>query len=256
VAKPGEVDGAELVAYLDDLLDAAGEDYCPNGLQVAGRPRIRRLITGVSACLELFVKAREKEADAVLVHHGIFWKGDSPVLTGIQYRRVRELILGELNLIAYHLPLDRHAELGNNALAVRAYGLVDLQPFSFYAGKPVGFAGRFPEALTAAELVRRTAEIFGQEPLLLGAGPDPVRSLALISGAAPKGLHEAIDAGYDAYLSGEATEWVSNVAREAGVHYLAAGHHATERLGVRALGEHLAQRFGIDVEFFDVPNPV
>lgn len=250
------VDREELVTYLDELLEAGGEDYCPNGLQVEGRARIRRLVTGVSACRELFAAARDLRADAVLVHHGIFWKGDSPVLVGLQYRRVRELIRSELNLIAYHLPLDRHAGLGNNALAARAYGLLEVVPFSSAAGESVGFAGRFPEPVAVADLVAKTAEIFGQEPLLLGSGPDPVESLALVSGAAPRALHEAIAEGHDAFLTGEASEWVTNVAREAGVHYLAAGHYATERLGVRALGEHLAERFGIDVEFVDVPNPV
>jgi len=250
------VDRGELVAYLDELLAAGGEDYGPNGLQVEGRPRIRRLVTAVSACRELFAAARERDADAVLVHHGIFWKGDSPVLVGLHYRRVRELVRGELNLIAYHLPLDRHGELGNNALAARAYGLVERTPFSSAAGESVGFAGRFPEPVAVADLVAKTAEIFGQEPLLLGSGRDPVRSLALVSGAAPRALHEAIAEGYDAFLTGEASEWVTNVAREAGVHYLAAGHYATERLGVEALGEHLAERFGIEVEFVDVPNPV
>lgn len=258
MAEPaGAVGRGELVAYLDDLLEAAkGDDYCPNGLQVEGRATIRRLVTGVSACRELFAAARERAADAVLVHHGIFWKGATPVLTGIQYARVRELVLGEINLLAYHLPLDRHPELGNNALAARAFGLVDLEPFAFHAGEPVGFRGRFAAPVPAAELVRRAAEVYGREPLAFPCGPDPVASLAVVSGAAQRELYGAIDAGLDAFLTGEVSEWVMNVAREAGIHYLAAGHYATERLGVRALGEHLAARFGLAVEFVDVDNPV
>lgn len=247
----------ELVDYLDEFLVAdATEDYCPNGLQVEGKARIERLVTAVSACEELFARAREQQADALLVHHGIFWKGDPQELTGFRFRRVRDLIAAELNLIAYHLPLDRHPEIGNNALAVRDYGLVDIVPFSPLLGEPVGFAGRFPEPLSVEALLQRTAEIFQQEPQHFAGGPDPVSTLAMVSGGAQRDVYKAIDAGYDVFVTGEVSEWVMNVAREAGIHYLAAGHYATERLGVRALGEHLAERFGIDVHFVDIPNPV
>ncbi len=251
------VDRDELVAYLADLLDPdQGKDYCPNGLQVEGRPRIRRLITGVSACLELFEAARRAGADAVLVHHGIFWDGSPMTLTGMQARRVRELIAGDVNLLAYHLPLDRHPELGNNALAMDAFGLVERQPFAAHRGQEIGFKGRFEPAIPAAELARRCAEIFGQEPLAFLSGPEQVASLGLVSGGAQRDFYLAIADGLDAFITGEVSEWVMNVAREEGVHYLAAGHYATERLGVRALGEHLAERFGLDVEFIDIPNPV
>lgn len=253
----GAVARGELVSYLDELLDAArGEDYCPNGLQVEGKESIRRLVTGVSACRELFVEARQRRADAVLVHHGIFWRGDSPVLTGHQLRRVRELVEGELNLIAYHLPLDRHPELGNNALAARALRLEELEPFAFHGGEPTGFRGRFRPPIAAAELVRRCRELYRQEPLVFASGPDPLTRVAVVSGAAQRDFLSAIAAGLDAFITGEVSEWVMHVAREAGVHYLAAGHYATERLGVRALGEHVAERYGIEVEFIDIPNPV
>lgn len=246
-----------LVAYLGDLLSPdQGKDYCPNGLQVEGRPRIRRLITGVSACLELFEAARQKAADAILVHHGIFWNGSPMVLTGMQARRVRALIAGEINLLAYHLPLDRHPELGNNALAAEAFGLVERQPFASHQGLEIGFKGRFEPAIPATELARRCAEIFGQEPLAFLSGPDRVTSLGIVSGGAQREFYQAIAEGLDAYITGEVSEWVMNVAREEGVHYLAAGHYATERLGVRALGEHLAERFDLEVEFIDIPNPV
>lgn len=251
------VDRDELVAYLDRLLEAdRGGDYGPNGLQVEGRPEIGKIVTGVSACEELFERAEAAGADAVLVHHGLFWRGLPLTLVGMRYRRVAALVRSGLSLIAYHLPLDRHAELGNNALAARAFGLVDLEPFGEAEGMPLGFAGRFPEPLPAAELVARCQEIFGQAPLAFPAGPDPVRTLGIISGGAEKELYTAVDAGLDAYLTGEASEWVMNVARENRIHYLGAGHYATERLGVRALGEHVAERFGVEVEFVDVPNPV
>lgn len=250
------VDRDLLLSYLDELLAPSSfSDYGPNGLQVEGRQKIRKLVTGVSACRELFVAARRAEADAVLVHHGLFWKWQSPVLTGIHYHRVRELIEAEINLLAYHLPLDAHAELGNNALAARAFGLEALEPFARYEGKAIGWKGRFAQPLAAAELETRCAEIFGQKPLVYACGPDPVRTLGIVSGGAQKELYVAIAEGLDAYLTGEVSEWVMNVAREAGIHYLAAGHYATERLGVRQLGRHLGERFGILVEFIDVPNP-
>ena len=210
----------------------------------------------MSSCHELFAIAREKNADAILVHHGIFWNGMSSRLTGMQFRRVRELILGEINLIGYHLPLDSHPEIGNNALGVEAFGLVDTRPFALHKGVPIGFCGRFPEPIAADELVRRCAEIYGQDPLVFPFGPDPVGSLGIVSGGAQSEVYAAIDDGLDAYITGEVSEWVMNVAKECGIHYLAAGHYATERLGIRRLGEHLAERFDLEVEFVDLPNPV
>jgi dinuclear metal center YbgI/SA1388 family protein len=245
-----------LVSHLDEYLDSRGRDYGPNGLQVEGREEIRKIVTGVSACRELFVRAREAGADAVLVHHGLFWEGMPRTLTGFQYRRVAELIRGEMSLIAYHLPLDRHAEIGNNAIAGRDFGLTGMESFGEHDGLPIGFKGRFPSPISSAELVERCRRIYGQEPLAFLSGPDPVRSLGIISGGAQRELYDAIADGLDAYITGEVSEWVMNVAKEAGIHYLAAGHYATERLGVRALGEHLAERFGIEAEFIDVPNPV
>lgn len=247
---------AELVRWLDEYLEAgAVEDYGPNGLQVEGPATVRRLVTGVSACHELFVRARQLEADAVLVHHGLFWRGTPQPLVGVQFRRVAELVRGEIALLAYHLPLDRHPEVGNNALAARGLGLGELTPFGRHGGTTVGFRGAFPEPVAGEELLGRCRALFGQEPLLLGPSR-PVRTLGVISGGAQRELLQAVDEGLDAYLTGEASEWVTNVARETGVTYLACGHYATERLGVRALGELLQERFGLVVEFVDVPNPV
>lgn len=251
------IDRTTLVAYLDQYLDAArGRDYGPNGLQVEGRDEIRKVVTGVSACHELFVRAREAGADAVLVHHGLFWDGMPRVVTGVQHRRLADLIRADINLLAYHLPLDRHAEVGNNVVACRDFGLVDLEPFGLHEGLPIGFQGRFPEPVPAAELAARCHRVYSQEPLAFLEGPDPVSTLGIISGGAQRDFYAAISGGLDAYITGEVSEWVMNVAREAKVHYLAAGHYATERLGIRALGEHLRERFGLEVEFIDVPNPV
>jgi dinuclear metal center YbgI/SA1388 family protein len=254
---PREIPLAELVRYLNEYLEIeAVRDFGPNGLQVEGRSPVRRLVTGVSACAELFTRAAAAGADAVLVHHGLFWEGTPRVLTGTQYRRVAALVRDEISLLAYHLPLDRHPELGNNALAARALGLAEARPFGIYEGVTIGFGGDFPQPIPAAELVARCRAVFGQEPLAFLSGPDPVASVAIVSGGAQRELHQAIAGGYAAYITGEASEWVMNVARESGIHYLAVGHYASERLGIRALGEHLAARFGLAVEFIDVPNPV
>lgn len=247
-----------LVDYCDQLLGAREQkDYGPNGLQVEGRREVRRIVSGVSACVELFGRARDAGADVVLVHHGVLWEflGTKPIV-GFQYRRLATLIDAGMHLLAYHLPLDRHPELGNNALAAKRLGLFALEPFAVYHGSPVGFRGRYPEPIPAAELVARCRELFGQEPLAFLHGPDPVATVGIVSGGAQGELYAAIAARLDAYLTGECSEWVMNVAREAGVHFLACGHYATERLGVRALGEHLAARFGLEHEFVDVPNPV
>ncbi|HLF56739.1 MAG TPA: Nif3-like dinuclear metal center hexameric protein [Thermoanaerobaculia bacterium] len=252
------MDVRTLVEYCDQLLDAkTGKDYGPNGLQVEGRREVQKIVTGVSACVELFERAREADADAVLVHHGVLWEssGAKPIV-GHQYRRLAALIEAGMHLVAYHLPLDRHAELGNNALAAKRLGLYSLEPFALYHGVPVGFRGRYPEPIAAPELVSRCRELYGQEPVAFLNGPDPVATVGVVSGGAQGELYQAIDAGLDAYVTGEASEWVMNVAREARVHYLACGHYATERLGIRALGEHLAARFELAHEFVDVPNPV
>lgn len=246
-----------LLHYLETTLRASeGQDYCPNGLQVEGRSEITKIVTGVSACQELFDRAHQADADAVLVHHGLFWHGMPYPLTGLTYQRVSTLIKNDINLLAYHLPLDRHPELGNNALAAQALGLTDRVPFGDYKGYPIGFAGRFDGGISPQELSQRAATFFEQQPQAFLHGPDPVESLAIISGGAQKEFYLAIDQGYDAFITGEVSEWVMNLARESGTHFLACGHYATERCGVRALGEHLAERFSLEVEFIDVPNPI
>lgn len=250
------VDRSDLVAWLDERLDLSTPDYGPNGLQVEGAERIERVALGVSACRELFERAAEWRAEAILVHHGIFWDGMPRALTGVQYRRVKALIEADLNLIACHLPLDAHPEIGNNAVAAREFGLVDIEPFGEHNQQSIGFSGRFAEPISAQQLVAECMRIFGQEPQAFLDGPDAVSSLGIISGGAQKEFHQAIAAGLDAYITGEVSEWVMNWARESGTHYLAAGHYATERLGIKALGEELAAEFGVEVEFFDIPNPV
>lgn len=248
---------SDLVSYTDELLGSAGfDDYCPNGLQVEGRSEVARLVSGVTASAALLDAALAAGADAVLVHHGYFWRGESPRVTGIKRQRLQRLLANEVSLLAYHLPLDRHPELGNNALAARALGMERLTPFGELGGELWGVRGLFPEPVPVAELSRRVGELYGGEPLHFAHGPDPVASAGIVSGGAQRALQQAIDAGLDLFLTGEASEWVMNLAREAGIHFVAAGHYATERLGVRALGDHLADHFGIEVEFVDIPNPV
>lgn len=251
------VERQTLLGYLDEYLEAtATADYAPNGLQVEGRAEIRKIVTGVSACSELFERARDAGADAVLVHHGIFWRGAPRVLTGIQLRRVKLLVENELNLLAYHLPLDRHPVVGNNAVAARRLGLGALEPFAEHEGRPIGFRGRLARPEPLSRFVERCAEVFGQQPLVYADGPDPLTSVAIVSGSAERSFFEAIDLGVDLFLTGEVSEWVMHTAREAGRHFVSAGHYPTERLGVQALGDHLAERFGLEVEFVDLPNPV
>src|SRR5436305_13143030 len=169
-----------LVSYLDEYLDSRGRDYGPNGLQVEGREEIHKIVTGVSACQELFVRARAAGADAVLVHHGLFWEGMPRALTGFQFRRVAELIRGEMSLLAYHLPLDRHLEVGNNAVAGRELGLKRIEPFGQYDGLPLGVKGLFPEPVSADELVARCRRVDGPAPLVYLAGPRSSSPLGVV----------------------------------------------------------------------------
>lgn len=252
-----EVDRDVLVRFLNQYLEAdQGSDYCPNGLQVEGRSRISKIVTGVSACLELFQIARQKGAQAVLVHHGLFWRGESRTLTGIQYRRVAEVIKGHLNLIAYHLPLDRHMEVGNNAVAAQFLGLEGISPFCEHEGLPLGVSGCFATPTAQHDVIGKLTDLYGQEPLVFPFGEDPINKVGLVSGSGGRCFQAAIAAELDMFVTGEAEEWTMNLAKETQTTFVAAGHHATERLGVRALGERLHHEFGIDVEFVDLPNPV
>lgn len=247
-----------LVAELDGLLEVdAVSDYCPNGLQVEGRREVRRVVTAVSASRTLFSRAVALEADLVLVHHGILWNGpEPPRITGSFRERVRLLLDHEVSLVAYHLPLDRHPKLGNNVQLARRLGLVDLEPFGEHGGVTIGVCGVFPEPIPAEELFAAVGEVCGREPQVFEGNRDPVSSVGIVTGAAQREYHQAVAAGLDAYVTGEATEWVLHQAAEDGVHYVAAGHYATERFGVLALGRWLAREHGLEVEFVDLPNPV
>ena len=244
----------ELDRYLDGLLEVSRfRDYCPNGLQVEGRSEIRRIVSGVTASLELIDAARGAGADAILVHHGYFWKGEDPCLTGTRRARIASLMAHELNLFAYHLPLDAHAELGNNAQLGMRLGLAETGRF---ADQDIGFRGRLNAPMRLDAFGAHVKHRLGREPLVIGDPAREVQNIAWCTGAAQGFFEEAIRLDPDAFVSGEISEQQVHLARESGVAFIAAGHHATEKYGVQALGEHLAAHFGLEHRFIDIPNPV
>jgi dinuclear metal center YbgI/SA1388 family protein len=249
---------ANLLGYLDELLSPGSfSDYGPNGLQVPGPQQIETVVTGVSAGEELFRRAAERGADLVLVHHGIFWTGAPLALTPAAKRRLALLFDHDMALAAYHLPLDAHPEVGNNALLASGLGCVELEPFALHKGMAIGVAGRFAgDGIEPGELVARAHALTGREPLAFLAGPARVRTIGIVSGGGSDYLPDAVAAGYDAFLTGEPVERVMNQAREDAIHFVAAGHYATETFGVRRLGDLLAERFEVVHEFVDVPNPI
>ncbi len=248
----------EIVGELNSLLQPERfRDYCPNGLQVPGRANVTRLATGVTAGAELFEQAIAARADLLLVHHGLFWGSTPTPIDARMKHRLKLLFDADVSLAAYHLPLDAHLEVGNNALIARALGATELEPFAMHDRESIGFLARFPdEGLEASMLFARVAELTARTPLIFDAGPEQVRSVAIVSGAGANYLPDAIAAGADAFLTGEPAERVMSESREAAIHFIAAGHYATETLGVRRLGEHLSERFGLEHVFIDVPNPI
>jgi len=247
-----------IVDHLDSLLDPeAYDDYAPNGLQVPGREAVETIVTGVSANVELFARAREENADLVLVHHGLFWAGPPRPLDRASKRRLALLFDADMSLAAYHLPLDGHIEHGNNALLADAIGCESKAPFGRHKRATIGVVGRMPgDGVGPDDLVARVREATGREPLAFTDGPDRVRTVGIVSGAGADYLEDAIAAGLDAFVTGEPIERAMARAREAEVHFLAAGHYATETFGVRRLGDLLAARFGVRHVFVDVPNPI
>lgn len=247
----------QLEQYANTLLKSNTiADYAPNGVQVRGREEIRRLVTGVSACQDLFQAATEEEADLVLVHHGLFWEKDPRVVEGGLKKRLKWLLDHDMTLMAYHLPLDCHPQLGNNIQILNRLHLEQGEPFGLYRTIHLSFMGLSRSALSLPEFIRQVRTVFGGEPLVLPFGPELIKRIALCSGAAPELLREAKQSGADLFLSGEATEHVYHFAKEEGIHFVAAGHHRTEQFGVQALGDHLAKQFGIVHRFIDIPNPI
>ncbi|MBX3631019.1 MAG: Nif3-like dinuclear metal center hexameric protein [Nitrosomonas sp.] len=244
----------ELENHLNQLLDVSRfQDYCPNGLQVEGREHIQRIVTGVTASLELLQAAIAREADAVIVHHGYFWRGENACITGMKHRRIALLMQHGINLFAYHLPLDMHSELGNNVQLAKRLGFVENGRFG---EQDIVVRGALQEAMPLCALGHKIAQALGREPQIIGNPEQSVRQLAWCTGAAQGYFEAAIAQNVDAYITGEISEQTVHAARESGVAFIAAGHHATERYGVQALGAHLADEFGIQHQFVDIDNPV
>lgn len=255
------IDTRELAAWLDQTLQPGRfRDYSPNGLQVEGKASIGHIIAGVTASEALLRTAIARGADAVLVHHGWFWKNEDPRVRGPRRTRLALALGHELNLFAYHLPLDAHPQLGNNAQLAR---VLDLAPERDDAGQArtcgpdnLVWLGRAPGAETLGQLAARVAERLGRAPQVIGDAQRPIGRVAWCTGAAQGMLADAVEAGVDAYITGEISEPTVHLARETGVAFVAAGHHATERYGVQALGQAIADHFGIAVDFVDIDNPV
>ena len=243
---------SELENIVNQLLNTATfKDYAPNGLQVEGRREINKVVTGVTASQALLDEAVRLQADAVLVHHGYFWKSESPLIKGMKRQRLKTLLVNDINLFGWHLPLDAHPELGNNAGLAKLFGIdvkgeiSQLLPW-----------GELPEALSGEQLAKRIEEALGRTPLHCGDNaPALIKRVAWCSGGGQSFIDAAAEFGVDAFISGEVSEQTIHSAREQGLHFFAAGHHATERCGIQALGEWLAQHHGLDVTFIDIPNP-
>jgi len=244
----------ELRDYIGSLLAVSRfRDYCPNGVQVEGRAEILRIASGVSASQYLLEEASAWGADAILVHHGYFWRSEDAAITGIKKNRIAYLLKHDISLLAYHLPLDAHAELGNNAQLAKHLGWSEQGRFG---EQDIASYGVLPQTQKLEQLAQSLAEKLQRTPQIIGDPACSIRRVAWCSGGAQSYFEQAIALGVEAFMTGEISEQNVHVARETGVAFIAAGHHATERYGVQALGEHLAARFGLEHRFFDQDNPV
>jgi dinuclear metal center YbgI/SA1388 family protein len=242
----------DIVAHANELMDVGSyRDYGPQGLQVVGADEVAKLACGVSASRELFERAGAAGAQLVLVHHGLFWDGDPRVVGPVLRERLRALLDADLSLAAYHLPLDAHPELGNNALLASELGVEPERRFTDW-----GYGGPLTEPVGISDFATRVQEKLGRMPLVFSYGPESVERVAVLTGGAARYVTQAADEGYDCFVTGEADEPTKHAAKEAGIHFVAGGHYATETLGVRALAAHLAENFGLEWEFVDLPNPV
>lgn len=246
----------QLTAFLNELLRPADiKDFCPNGLQVEGSNEIRSVVTGVTASQALIDEAVRLNADAILVHHGYFWKGEDPALTGMKGKRIRTLIKHDINLFAYHLPIDVHPQYGNNAQLGEIMGLTDLTPLAGVKPDGIIFTGHTQEAISGNEFRQQLETALGRNVLHEGHPAKDINTVAWCTGGGQGYIEQAIAAGVDAFVTGEVSEQTVHAARELGIHFFAAGHHATERYGVKAVGEWLASELDVSVAFIDIDNP-
>jgi dinuclear metal center YbgI/SA1388 family protein len=247
----------EIVSYTNELLDIRQfRDYCPNGLQVQGKNEVQTLISGVTASQAFLDTAITAGADALLVHHGYFWDGEDSCVVGMKKQRLACLLASDVSLLAYHLPLDAHAQYGNNVQLANLLGFEVKGSFGRAPGDELGLYGSLPESMTTDVFAQHLQDKLGRAPLHIPGGVSQISSVAWCTGAAQSYIDQAVSVGVDAFVSGEISEQTVHVARESGIHYFAAGHHATERYGVQAVGNHLAQHFGIEHQFVEIDNPV
>ncbi|KTC85598.1 MULTISPECIES: Nif3-like dinuclear metal center hexameric protein [Legionella] len=247
----------ELEAYLHELLACATiDDYAPNGVQIEGTGQIQRICTAVTASLEAINQAISLQADALLVHHGYFWRGETPLIKGTKRERIAKLINHDLNLFAYHLPLDCHTELGNNACLAKLFNLESINQHQVGKTANLLWSGSFAKPISAEDFATLIKEKLQRSPLHVSGTEKPIHRLAWCSGAAQDFIEQADALGVDAYLSGEISERTYYQAKELGIHYFACGHHATERYGIQALGNHLANKYSLEHYFIDSSNPV
>ncbi len=246
----------KLESYCNQFLGVDSiQDYCPNGLQLdAGTKTVQRIVTGVTASQALIEAAVEQDADLLLVHHGYFWRSEPLALIGVKGRRVATLFRNNISLMAYHLPLDMHKGLGNNSLLGRHFGFENGSPTE--PGDGLLWAADLPQPESVGQIRARIVHALGRDPLYLPGGRSDIRRVGWCSGGAEEYITQAAESGADAFISGEVSEQTMHLASELGVHFFSAGHHATERFGIQALGEHLAQRFDLEHKFIDLPNPV
>jgi dinuclear metal center YbgI/SA1388 family protein len=245
----------ELLHVLNELLQPQNiNDGCPNGLQIEGKTTIKKIVTGVTASQALIEKAIERCADAVFVHHGYFWKGEDPCLTGIKKKRIAALLQHDINLFAYHLPLDVHPELGNNVQLANLLGIVQIENLET-GTLSIALKGRFEPAMVPSDLAAKLGQLLGHSPLFEHVKKPLIHTVAWCTGGGQKYIDLAGNEGIDAFISGEVSEQTIHSARELNIHFYAAGHHATERYGAKAVGEYLAANYDVDVEFIDIPNP-
>lgn len=247
----------ECLSYLETLLEPSRfRDYAPNGLQVEGTNELSVIVTGVTASQALIDAVVDLQADALLVHHGYFWRGEDQCVTGIKQKRIKQLLAHDINLLAYHLPLDAHPSLGNNAQLAEYLGIEVDGRISGTGDPAIALCGCLNKQQSIPEFSDTLRQVLGREPLAIAGHDRPISTIGWCTGAAQGYIEQAAELGLDAYLSGEISEQTAHLARELGINYFAAGHHATERYGIKALGEHLADQFGLQHHFIDIDNPV
>ena len=248
----------ELEQHLTDILKPEQiKDFAPNGLQVQGRKKITKIVTGVTASLALIERAIEEQADTILVHHGYFWKSESYVIRGMKHSRIKSLLMHDINLFAYHLPLDIHPTLGNNAQLAQLFNIEDVMPLELGNPQSVAMQGCFLDTIQGDELATKISTSLARQCLHIAPPSNKaIKTVAWCSGGGQGYIEMAAEQGIDAFITGEVSEQTTHIAHEMDIHFFAAGHHATERYGVKALGEHLAKHHDVEVVFIDIDNPV